>query len=63
MGAPACSAPRSKRQKEALPSLMEKIVTLIALHLKALHNPAKKKEMTELMPNVYYYSFKIFPRF
>ena len=53
LGALACSAPRSKRQKEALPSLMEKIVTLIVLHLKAIKNTAKKKEMTELLPNVY----------
>ena len=41
------------QKKEALPSLMEKIVTLIVLHLKAIKNTAKKKEMTELLPNVY----------
>ena len=40
LGGPACSAPRSKTQKEALPSLMEKIVTLIVLRLKAIKNTA-----------------------
>ena len=44
LGGPACTAPRSKTQKEALPSLMEKIVTLIVLHLKAIKNTAKKRD-------------------
>ena len=32
------------QKKEALPSLMEKIVTLIVLHLKAIKNTAKKRD-------------------
>ena len=44
-----------KKTKEALPSLMEKKVTSIVLHLKAIKNNTarKKDDMSELLPNVY----------